>query len=50
LGNDCVRHARMFFDHPDFDLAAARPGTFAIKPNEGMLDSLRVATMRIRHQ
>jgi hypothetical protein len=31
----------MFFDRPDFDLAAARPGTFAIKPTEGMLDSLR---------
>jgi hypothetical protein len=41
LGVDCVRHARMFFDRADFDLAAARPGTFAIKPNEGMLDPLR---------
>ena len=41
MGYDCVRHARMFFDRPDFDLAAARPGTFAIKPNEGMLDLLR---------
>lgn len=41
LGYDCVRHARMFFDRLDFDLAAGRPGTFAIKPNEGMLDSLR---------
>ncbi len=41
LGADCVRHARMFFDRPDFDLASARPGTFAIKPNTNMLDSLR---------
>jgi hypothetical protein len=41
LGADCVRHARMFFDRPDFDLASAKPGTFAIKPNTNMLDSLR---------
>ena len=41
LGADCVRHARMFFDRPDFDLASAKPGTFAIKPNPNMLDSLR---------
>jgi hypothetical protein len=39
LGADCVRHARMFFDRPDF--ASAKPGTFAIKPNPNMLDSLR---------
>lgn len=32
LGADCVRHARMFFDRPDFDLASAKPGTFAISP------------------
>jgi hypothetical protein len=31
----------MFFDRPDFDLASAKPGTFAIKPNPNMLDSLR---------
>ena len=41
LGADCVRHARMFFDRPDFDLVSAKPGTFAIKPNPNMLDSLR---------
>jgi hypothetical protein len=41
LGADCVRHARMFFDRSDFDLASAKPGTFAIKPNPNMLDSLR---------
>jgi hypothetical protein len=41
LGADCVRHARMFFDRPDFDLASAKEGTFAIKPNPRMLDSLR---------
>jgi hypothetical protein len=34
LGADCVRHARMFFDRPDYDLASALPGTFAIEPVE----------------
>jgi hypothetical protein len=32
LGADCVRHARLFLDRPDFDFASAKPGTFAIKP------------------
>lgn len=32
LGADCVHHARMFFDRPDYDLASAAPGTFAITP------------------
>ena len=41
LGADCVRHARMFFDRPDFDLASAKTGTFAIAPNPNMLDALR---------
>jgi hypothetical protein len=41
LARDCVRHARMFFDRPDFDLASAQPGTFAIAPVEGMIDALR---------
>jgi hypothetical protein len=40
LGRDCVRHARMFFDRPDFDLASARPGTFAIAPADGMIAAL----------
>jgi len=31
----------MFFGRPDLDLASAKPGTFAIKPNPNMLDSLR---------
>ena len=42
LGADCVRHARMFFDRPDFDLVSATPGTFAIKP------STRFAPARLR--
>lgn len=41
LGQDCVRHARMFFDRTDFDLASARPGTFAIAPADGMIEALR---------
>ena len=41
LARDCLRHARMFFDRPDFDLASAQPGTFAIAPVEGMIDALR---------
>ena len=38
---DCVRHARMFFDRPDYDLASAVPGAFAIAPAGGMVDALR---------
>lgn len=41
LGADCVRHARLFFDRPDYDLAAARPRSFAIAPVAGMVDALR---------
>jgi Nucleotidyl transferase AbiEii toxin, Type IV TA system len=41
LGADCVRHARMFFDRPDYDLASAVPGTTAIAPVGGMVDALR---------
>ncbi len=41
MSEDCVRHALMFFNRPDFDLASAAPGTFTLVPNEGMLASLR---------
>lgn len=41
LAKDCVSHARMFFDRPDFDLATAEPGTFAITPSPAMVDALR---------
>jgi len=41
LACDCVRHARMFFARPDFDLGSAEPGTFAIAPVDGMVDALR---------
>jgi len=41
LGADCVAHARMFFNRPDFDLASAQPPTFALRPEQGMVDDLR---------
>jgi hypothetical protein len=41
MAEDCVRHARMFFNRPDLDLATAAPGTFALVPNAGMLANLR---------
>ena len=40
LGADCVRHARMFFERPDYDLASAAPGSFAIAPSGAMVDAL----------
>ena len=40
LGADCVRHVQMFFDRPDYDLASAVPGTFAITPTAAMVSAL----------
>jgi hypothetical protein len=40
MGADCVRHARMFFNRPDFDLATAAAGTFALVPHNGMRANL----------
>ncbi|RWI18642.1 MAG: nucleotidyl transferase AbiEii/AbiGii toxin family protein [Mesorhizobium sp.] len=40
LGADCVRHARMFFDRPDYDLDSAVRGSFAIAPSPEMVDAL----------
>ncbi len=40
LGDDCVQHARMFFNRPDFDLASATRGTFALVPTPEMLTRL----------
>ena len=40
LGADCVRHARLFFNRPDYDLASAVPGSFAIVPLGSMVDAL----------
>ena len=41
LGADCVRHARMFFNRPDFDLASAATGSFKLVPAEEMREALR---------
>jgi hypothetical protein len=40
MAADCVRHARMFFNRPDFDLATAAPGSYALVPHDGMLANL----------
>ena len=40
LGADCVDHARTFFNRPDFNLATASPGTFALRPTGSMIESL----------
>jgi Nucleotidyl transferase AbiEii toxin, Type IV TA system len=42
LGQNCVAHALMFFNRPDFDLASAMPGTFALMPHDTMVDQLRI--------
>lgn len=42
LGTDCIAHARMFFNRPDFDLASAVHGSFALTPHDAMIDQLRV--------
>ena len=41
LAVDCARHARMFFNSPDFDLEHAIPGSLALAPAAGMLEVLR---------
>lgn len=41
LGNDCVRHALMFFNRPDYELQSALQGSFAIMPTAGMVDELK---------
>jgi hypothetical protein len=41
MAEHCVRHARMFFNRPDLDLASAVPGSFALIPHDGMLADLR---------
>jgi hypothetical protein len=40
LAEDCARHARMFFNTPDFDLDEAVPGTLSLAPSASMLDAL----------
>jgi hypothetical protein len=40
MAQDCVRHAKMFFNRPDFDLASAIPGSFALTPHDEMMATL----------
>jgi hypothetical protein len=40
MAQDCVRHAKMFFNRPDFDLASAVPGSFALSPHDEMTATL----------
>jgi hypothetical protein len=40
LGEDCARHARMFFNTADFDLDEAVPGTLSLAPSAAMRDAL----------
>ena len=42
MAEESVRHARMFINRPDFDLASANPGSFALTPHDGMLADLRL--------
>ena len=41
LATDCVRHARIFFNRPDFDLASARRGSWVIEPSARMQEPLQ---------
>ncbi len=41
LAIDCARHARMFFNSPDFDLDHAVPGTLTLTPSAAMLEPLQ---------
>ena len=41
LGAECVRHARLFFDRPDYDLTSATAGTFALSPHAEMAAALK---------
>ena len=40
LAVDCVRHARMFFNSADLNLATAAPGGFTLSPNPAMAAAL----------
>ena len=40
LGADCIEHAKTFFNRPDFNLATAAPGSFALLPSVDMVDRL----------
>jgi hypothetical protein len=41
MAKDCVRHALMFFNRPNFDLSQAIAGSFTLVPHDGMENNLR---------
>ena len=41
LALDCARHARLFFNSANLDLAHAIPGSFKIVPSPAMVDALK---------
>lgn len=41
LAVNCARHARMFFNSPDFDLDHAVPGTLTLAASAAMLEPLQ---------
>jgi len=41
LGEDCARHARLFFFSADYDLENAVPGRFSICPTDEMKPALQ---------
>lgn len=40
LGRDCIEHAQTFFRRKDFMLETAAPGTFVLRPSEGMVEGI----------
>lgn len=40
LGADCIEHARIFFNRPDYKLASATAGSFALQPVGNMVSRL----------
>jgi hypothetical protein len=41
MAEDCVNHARIFFNHRDYDLGTATVGTFVLTPHAEMIADLR---------
>ncbi|MBK8839854.1 MAG: nucleotidyl transferase AbiEii/AbiGii toxin family protein [Hyphomonadaceae bacterium] len=41
LGENCITHARMFFNSADLDLASAKRGSFALAPTDAMKEPLK---------
>lgn len=41
LGEDCIAHAKTFFNRPAFNLDDAKPGSFTLVPSEPMIERLK---------